>query len=209
MAMTTVYRTAVATSLLLVIIFTIANYKRAVRLMRVYAALAVILLALGAGASLSSYGESLRVWEALVEKQQRRTEGPGGGVTSYRDEQARATIANMRLFGYGVDKDPREYLNTTINYHSAYTRVLGQYGIPAALCFIGFWITSIICTRKYIRATRDVDPYNHAPLLLVLFFAIFTLGSQVMPQWLTGPMFPVLTSVGVAVMHDAVQHHQG
>lgn len=205
MGMTTAYRTSVATSLLLIIVFTVLNYKRAARLMRVYAMAVAIMIGLGVAASFSSYGESFAVWEALVNKQQRRAEDEVGGVTSYRDEQAKTTIANARWFGYGTAANPRDYLQTTIGYHSAFTAVLGRYGIPAIFCFLGVWITGIRCARRYMRATAETDPYNNFPLLCILFFVFFTLGSVVLYPWLTGPMFPVLTSVGIVVMREAVE----
>jgi len=202
--MTTAYRTSVATSLLLIIVFTVLNYKRAAHLMRVYAAFVAIMIALGLAASLSSYGEAFRVWEALATKQERRAEDEAGGITSYRDEQAKTTIAHARWFGYGTAANPRDYLQTTIGYHSAFTAVLGRYGIPAIFCFLGVWLSGIKGARRYMRATAETDPYNNFPLLCILFFVFFTLGSVVLYPWLTGPMFPVLTSIGIVVMREAV-----
>ncbi len=197
---TTAYRTGIATSLLLIAMFGAANYRRASCLIRSFAVFTAIVLAVG----VTSFGESLRFWDAVVAKQQYRMEADAGGATSYRDEQARATILNARWFGYGTQARAQDAVNTIIGYHSSFTMVLGQYGIAAVVFFIGFWATSLVAVRRYIHLARDTDPYRQVPFLLVAFFMLFTLGSKVMSPWATGPMLPVLVAAGSALMHDAV-----
>lgn len=198
MVVSTAYRTAIVTSVVLLILFVAINYTKSRRLMQVYALFSVIILAVLMGIWVSGVGEKIRFWEAVVKKQQHRMAISRGGVTSYRDEQFLSTVSHANLLGHG--QDARQDLQTAIGFHSAFTYVLGTYGIIATLFFTSFWLVSLIRSYQYLNLAADTDHYRMVPLLCMTFFIMFSLGSKMMYPWLTGPTVPPLLAIGVVVM---------
>ena len=203
MVFSAAYRTGIASCIILLIVFTAANYRRAEKLMRIYVLSIVLLLALSVGFWLSGKAEQMRFWETAMAKQEQRTAAPAGAWT-YRGTEWRFVISHANLLGHGVDVvGEQPFLH---HWHSAFTMVLGVYGIPATLFFTCFWIMSLVYANRYVRVTEGIDPYNQLPVLCIVFFFVYSLGSRLLYIWTGGPMFGFLIAIGSVIMREAVQH---
>lgn len=203
MVFSAAYRTGIASCTILLIVFTAANYRRAEKLMRIYALSIVLLLALSVGFRLSGKAEQMRFWETVMAKHKQRTVWRAG-VWSGRGTEWRFVISHANLLGHGMEVVGEQPL--LHNWHSAFTMVLGVYGIPATLFFTCFWIVSLVYACRYVRVTEGIDPYNQLPVLCIVFFFVYSLGSRLLYLWASGPLFGFLIAIGSVIMREAVQH---
>jgi hypothetical protein len=207
MVFSTAYRTAIATSLITLAVFTVANYRKSVHLMRVYAAFGGVMLLVVVVAWLSGVGEQVRFWEAAMQKQQEKASGGrAGGIWSYRQTEWLYIISHANLIGHGVEAG--EDQPVLMSFHSPFTTVLGSYGIPAVLFFTSFWFVSLLHAYRYTRRAATTDPHNLFPLLCIVFFFFHSLGAVLLTTFASGAIFAFFIAIGTVIMHDAVRHRE-